>query len=242
MAKLPADKLHAWLLHSRPFRENSLLLDFLTLERGRFSAISRGARGSKSVKKAILQPFTALHISVVGKGELQTLKDVEAPNPGMSLTGEALFAAMYVNELVVKLLSGHESEPELFTTYTNTLHALATGSELEIVLRRFELALLDSLGYALNLHFEAEEGCEILPEGQYYLQPDLGFIRLQGDFQAGSTAHVLFPGADLLAIAEDDFAEISTRRFAKILMRQLLAHHLGEKTLSSRALFISASR
>ena len=215
MAKLPAEKLQAWLLHSRPFRENSMLLDFLTLERGRFRAIARGTRSPKSGKKAILQPFMPLQISVVGKSELQTLKDVEATNPGMQLAGEALLCALYINELIVKLLAGHDAEPELFVFYTATLRDLAAGKELELVLRRFELALLDCLGYAVNFYFEAETGIAIAVDGQYYLQPDTGFIRLQGELQSGSSTHVLFPGAVLLAIAEDDFNAAATRRFAK---------------------------
>jgi len=242
MAKLPGEKLHAWLLHSRPFRENSLLLDFLTQERGRFSAIARGTRNPKSGKKAILQPFLALQISVTGKSELQILKDVEAIPPGIQLVGDALFAAMYINELIVKLLSGHDAEPDLFAYYSSTLQDLSAGKDLEVVLRRFELALLDCLGYALNLHYEAETNTEIAPTGQYYLQPDTGFVRLQGETQAGSVGNMLFPGVDLLAIGSDDFTALSTRRYAKLLMRQLLAYHLGDKALASRSLFTSSSR
>jgi len=235
--KQPADKLRAWLLHSRPFRETSLLLDFFSAERGRFSAVARGVRSARGNRRALLQPFIPLSVSVVGRTELVTLKEIEAAGPALPLAGEALFSALYVNELLVRLLSGHEAEPYLFQLYETTLGGLL-DSEREVSLRLFELQLLDSLGYGVDLSVEAEHGAALDPELRYYLQPQAGLVRWHsGDEMAGSLEAPLFMGGDLLAIALRDFSLPSTRRVAKLLLRQWLGHHLGGKPLKSRELF-----
>src|SRR5690606_13432265 len=105
------ESLQAWLLHSRPFRETSLLLEFLTLEHGRVTAIALGARSIKGRLRLLLQPFVLLRISVTGKHELRNLQASEASAPGLLLQGERLFAGLYLNELLVRLLQGHEAEP-----------------------------------------------------------------------------------------------------------------------------------
>jgi DNA repair protein RecO (recombination protein O) len=236
----PDDKIHAWLLHSRPFRETSLLLDFFSLERGRFSAIARGVRSAKSNKRALLQPFTPLNLAVAGKTDLLTLKSVDADGPALLLTGAALFSALYVNELVTRLLSGVEAEPALFALYQDTLCALQEGSDVEVALRLFELQLLDTLGYGVDFAHDAEHGAAVEAGARYYLHPESGLVRQHAVDSAASREHQLYGGAELLAIARRDFSASQTRRAAKLLLRQLLGRHLGERELASRELFRSS--
>jgi DNA repair protein RecO (recombination protein O) len=239
-SKRPDDKLHTWLLHSRPFRETSLLLDCFSRERGRFSAIARGVRGAKSHKRALLQPFTPLSFSVAGRGELVTLKDAEASGPALPLCGTALFAALYLNELLTRLLHGAEVEEDLFTHYETTLRALLIEGDIEAALRRFELHLLDTLGYGVDFTQDAEHGAAVEAEARYYLHPDAGFVRQQASEDAQNREQRLYGGAELLAIARDDFSAPATRRAAKLILRQLLSRHLGERELASRELFRSS--
>jgi DNA repair protein RecO (recombination protein O) len=231
------DRQPAWLLHSRPFRDTSLLLDFLTVE-GRVSALARGARSAKSTTRALLQPFQPLLVSLAGRSELLNLRQAEASGPARPLTGERLFSALYVNELLVRLLRGQESEAELFNAYGEVLRELASGAELEPVLRCFELQLLDTLGYGLQFSHEAETGEVLTDEGWYYLHADSGFVRQsQGQLTQASASHALYPGAELRKIAARDFAAGSTRRIAKRLLRQVLQQHMSERPLTSRELF-----
>lgn len=229
----------AWLLHSRPFRDTSLLLDFLTPDHGRISAIARGARGPRSRTRALLQPFQPLSISVAGRSELLSLRLVEARGSARPLIGERLFSALYINELMVRLLPVHESETELFDTYGQVLNELAGTAELEPLLRSFELQLLDTLGYGLQFSHDADNGEAIVAELWYYLREDSGFVRqLQMQDQLHqSTAVQLYPGAELLLIAAHDFGATSTRKYAKRLLRQVLQQHLSERPLASRELF-----
>lgn len=229
----------AWLLHSRPFRDTSLLLDFLTFEQGRVSAIARGARTQKGKGRSTLQPFTPLRIALVGNNELRTLQSAEAAAPALLLQGERLFAGFYLNELLVKLLHGHEPEPQVYAAYAQALARLAAADAVEPVLRNFELLLLEALGYGLQFDYDAESGEPLDAEGWYYLQADSGFVRqLQAPLSESEALRAgLYPGGELLKIAAADFAADATRRQAKRLLRQVLHQHLGGKEIASRQLF-----
>ncbi|MES2624308.1 MAG: DNA repair protein RecO [Pseudomonadota bacterium] len=228
-----------WLLHSRPYRDTSMLLDFFTEESGRVSAIARGIRNPKAKHKALLQPFVPLYISLAGRGELQNLRDVETRGPALFLKGECLFSALYVNELMVRLVAGHEKDKELFAAYSSVLEQLSSGTDIEPLLRYFELCLLENLGYGLQLSHEADSDNPVVAEGWYYLQTDGGFIRqLQvTEVETDSAAGSLYSGIELQNISRADFSQPNTRRVAKRLLRCVLQQHLSERPLGSRELF-----
>ncbi len=48
----------AFVLHSRPWSETSLMLDVFTEESGRVRLVAKGARSKRSTLKGALQPFT----------------------------------------------------------------------------------------------------------------------------------------------------------------------------------------
>jgi len=55
---MPGGELEAaFVLHRRPYRETSLILDFLTLNHGRLSAVARAGRSRGNRWQAELQPF-----------------------------------------------------------------------------------------------------------------------------------------------------------------------------------------
>ena len=225
----------AYLLHSRPFRDSSLLLDFLTRDYGRVSAIARGARRSKAKNKALLQPFVPVQISLLGKNELKTLKTIELLSGALSLKGANLFSGLYINEIAVRLMHGHDSDTLLFDEYEKTLNDLSEGKDLEPVLRNFELNLLGALGYGVEFAYEADTGDEIVMDKWYYFQHESGFILLQDDAQIDKSAY--FSGKELIAIDQRDFSKPETRLLAKRILRNVLRLHLGDKPLKSRQLF-----
>lgn len=224
----------AYLLHSRPFRDTSLLLDFLTHDFGRVSVLAKGVRRPNSKLRGLLQLFVPLQISFSGKNELKILTQAEVMGSQRLLQGQALFSMMYLNELLTRLIHSHEADPALFNIYHMTLVAIRKGEALEPLLRRFELTLLDSLGYAIDFDCEAESGESIDPEAHYVLLTDVGFVRTAAQSSPGQPA---YSGSVLLAIGRGDYSEALTRQQAKRLMRQLLAPHLGDRPLASRKLF-----
>ena len=222
------DPQPAFVLHSRPYRESSALVDFFTAQ-GRFRAVLRGARGRAGT---LARPFVPLDVAFRGRGELKNVGRLEAAGLAYWLEGSALFAGMYLNELLVRLLPAEDAHPEMFEHYRQTLPALAAKRPLEPLLRSFEWRLLSELGYGFALDRDVSSQ-PIDPSVLYRLVPDTG-LEPVGQFQPG-----LFNGAELLAMAEADWSFPGALAAAKRLMRQALAPHLGGRPLVSRELFMS---
>ncbi|GAB7533320.1 DNA repair protein RecO [Pseudomonas sp. 3A(2025)] len=216
----------AYVLHSRPYRENSALVDFLTPQ-GRLRAVLRNARGKAGT---LARPFVPLEAEFRGRGELKNVGRMEGAGIARWLVGEALFSGMYLNELLIRLLPAEDPHPAVFDHYAATLVALAEGRPLEPLLRSFEWRLLDDLGYGFALDTDVD-GQPLDVEGRYRLRVDAGLERVWL-LQPG-----LFQGVELLAMSEADWDTPGALAAAKRLMRQALAVHLGGKPLVSRELF-----
>jgi len=230
----------AFLLHRRPFRDTSQILEFLTPEHGRISLVAKGVRrkargGSLG---AVLQPFTPLLVSFTGRSDMKTLTAVERVGTAMSLQGERLFSALYVNELLVKLLQRHDPHTLLFAHYAQALEALSSNSAVDVSLRTFEFSLLDVLGYQINPALDASSGEPVNPDRWYRLQDELGLVL---SHEPPHPDRSLFSGADLLRIAHGDYAD-SAGLAAKRLLREALSVQLGGQPLRSRELFTPQRR
>ncbi|MBP6627658.1 MAG: DNA repair protein RecO, partial [Arenimonas sp.] len=95
----------AFVLHARPWRETSLIVELLTRDHGRVGVVARGVQGAKRHPlRAALQPLQWLRVDFLPRGELARLLQAEALDAAPLLQGEALMAAFYVNELVLRLL------------------------------------------------------------------------------------------------------------------------------------------
>ncbi len=216
----------AYVLHSRAYRENSALVDFITPQ-GRLRAVLRSARGKAGT---LARPFVPLEAEFRGRGELKNVGRMEGAGIPIWLNGEALFSGLYLNELLIRLLPAEDPHPAVFEHYAATLRALAEGRALEPLLRSFEWRLLDDLGYGFALTSDIHQQ-PIEAAGMYRLQVDAGLERVYL-VQPG-----LFSGAELLAMAETDWDVPGALSAAKRLMRQALAVHLGGRPLVSRELF-----
>lgn len=229
----------AYILHTRNYRDSSLIVDFLTPDYGRVSGVVKGVRSnSKTAKqrRSILQPFVSLLISWSGKSELKTMTQFESRSVPIALQGKRLFSGLYVNELLSRLLQADEQRSDIYTLYEWVSNNLLTSPTIDVVLRQFELSLLSELGYGFDLSTDVDSGEAIMATQQYRFYPDRGFVLL--DFGSAAAATV-FSGADILAIASGEFTE-QARRAAKLLCRQALQPHLGGKPLRSRELFSSS--
>ena len=110
----------SFVLHTRKYRETSLIVELFTRNFGRVGIVARGARSRRSVRNALLQPFSPICASWVTRGELGTLTAVERDATLHSLRGRALACGFYLNELLVRLLTRHDPHPLLFECYTTT--------------------------------------------------------------------------------------------------------------------------
>jgi DNA repair protein RecO (recombination protein O) len=223
----------AFLLHSRPYRNTSMLVNFFTLNYGRIDAVVRGARSPKSKNKGLLQLFTPVLINWYGSGELVTIKNIE-PNGFINLLqGDGVFYGIYINELLIKLLHTHDPHLDVFNSYTNLLQQFSHQTPTEKDLRCFEKQLLIALGYGLHLDSDSETGEALQEDYYYHYIPDKGPVKVDS-----STQNNIFCGKNLMAINQNQFDNPDILRDAKRLMRYALQQLLGDKTLKSRELFV----
>lgn len=141
----------AFVLHARPYRDTSLLVELLTAERGRLTVLARGVRNQRSRFNGLLVPFSPLLVSFSGKTDLQVLRQVEANGLSYNLRGNMLLSGFYLNELLIRLLQRHEPHPNVYQAYQYTLNVLADTVQPEPALRLFEKYLLVDIGYGLQL-------------------------------------------------------------------------------------------
>ncbi len=229
----------AYILHKRAYRETSSIVDVLTKDFGRVSLMARGSRGARSKLAGNLLLFTPLLVSWQGKGSLPYLKSAErADLKAPVLKNKALLSAMYINELLMYLLHKNDVNEEVFESYHRCLYALVEKDRLEISLRRFEVQLLESLGFGLNLRTEADTGKPLLAGQQYYYHVEHGAVI---STRASAQNVPLLSGQCLLFLAEQQYQPLSENPAylweLKQLMRYLINFHLGHKKLKSREMF-----
>ena len=133
-----------------------------TEKHGRMGLVAKGARRPKSPTRSVLVAFQPLVVSWFGRGELRTLKSAEPDGAATPLGGQGLMSAFYLNELLLKLTHRDDPHEKLFAAYDEAIGALraisrdkAAVATIEPVLRRFELTLLQEVGYAVELAREA---------------------------------------------------------------------------------------
>ncbi|MGS2719629.1 DNA repair protein RecO [Paraglaciecola aestuariivivens] len=226
------EQLSGFVLHRRFYRETSFLTDLFTLELGKVSAVAKGVRGTKNDKKSLLQAFQPLRITLSGKHELRNLNQLESNGASIALQGHQLFSAMYLNELLNRLLPKEVPHPELFESYQACLLWLSQGRDIEPCLRQFELALLQDLGYGIDFSHEYDTGIAVQPEHYYCLVLENGIKRID-KAALGSNK---YQGEALLKVHQQEWTSASLA-CAKRLTRMALAPLLGHKPLKSRELF-----
>lgn len=226
-----------FVLHSRPYSETSLILHVFCENHGRITLMAKGARGKRSSLKGALQPFTPLLIKWSGRGEMHTMRHAEATGLAIPLYGNALFSGLYLNEILSRVLSQETAYPQLFFDYLTALKELAQASNLEPALRRFELALLEALGYGVDFLHCAQSGEPVACDMTYIFQEQLGFIASI----LKNHGHV-FLGDELKAMASRQFTTPEHLKAAKRFTRLALKPYLGSKPIKSRELFLLRTR
>lgn len=226
----------AFVLHRRPYRETSWLLEVFSRDHGRVGLVARAARQSRPRGGKVLEPTRELLLSWTLRGDLGQLGQVESISTVSSLNGEQLLSALYLNELLLRLITRHDPHPALFDHYRTAIHELSRVSGSAIPLRRFEKQLLQELGYGLNLERDSE-GAAIRAEAYYDYRIGQGACPILGD-----ASELAIRGDILLALHEDRLEESHSRREAKLLLRAALRSHLGPKPLQTPELFRSLRR
>lgn len=226
----------AFVLHQRPYRETSLLLDVFTADYGRLSLVARGMRQSKRRHNNPLQLFQPLWLNWFGRGDLLTLSKVETISAPYWLQGNATLCGLYINELLVRLLMQQQPEPLVFEAYQKALEGLQEADQAEQVLRLFEKRLLEALGYGLDLTTDSQ-GEPVEQHLHYSYQPDQGLqLCLVNDTKR------IISGASLLQLLQENLNDPNSLNETKQLMRLIINYYLDGKPLKSRQLFAEMQR
>ena len=232
----------AYILHSYPLSETSLVLDVLVREHGRLLIEAKGAKRPYTRWRAsIFQTFQTLSISFSGKGSVRTLLDAEWVGGIPMLQGAALMSGYYMNEWLQRALVYADAHAGLFDAYQRSLAELSlhahTASEQAQVLRGFEWSLLCELGFGFD--FSMLSG-ELSNEERYQFDGVTHrWSRLSGhDLSsiAVSSSQIVVSGQTLADIRANDFQQARTQNEAKHLFQAMLAQYVLDKPLLTRQL------
>jgi DNA repair protein RecO (recombination protein O) len=219
-----------YVLHQRPFRNTSQIVDCMTADHGRIALVARGSRRPRPGRRALLQPFVPLHLSWVRRGDLGSLTDVEAAGGAYTLAGDALLAGFYANELLLRLMARGDANRQIFSCYSECLADLASSAPVARSLRLFELRLLSGLGYGLTLDCDAASGAPIEADRSYVFELERGLVA--ADTVSNGTE--LHWGRDLISLREERLSDENSLRTARRLLSRVLKTYLGDRPLRSR--------
>lgn len=227
----------AYVLHHRPYRDTSRILELFTRDHGRVSVFARGARsGTKAGASLlpILQPFNRLLVSWSGRGEAGQLTGAEFDGVMTPLPADRLVHGFYLNELLLKLFARHDSHPDVFALYSQTLDELKREDPIR-PLRLFEKRLLDAIGYGLALERDARDHEPIDPDASYHYRMEQGPVRVEGVAEGT----VVYSGATLLSLGREELSDAAVCTDARRLLRAALDRCLEGRELRTRQVMLA---
>lgn len=219
----------AFVLHERAYRETSALIEVFTRDYGRVGLVARGLRAQKPrFARGSLRPLQALECGFILSGEFGQLVAADALGVPVLVDGMCLQAALYVNELLVRLLARHDAHPKLFEAYASLIAALPTDpAALAIALRRFEAFALAELGYGIDFEFDLTNHAPIEARRWYRVVPEHGAMHVNENTPDA------IAGSALLAMRATETPDAADLRALRRLMRAILLHHLGGRPLNA---------
>ena len=227
----------AYILHTRAYRETSLLVECFTHAHGRIHAVAKGAKRSHSVFKHVLQPFMPLLISWVGRHELMTLTYAEYKMVCEPISPNRLMSGFYINELLLRLLIGQDPHPKLFQYYEQTLQALRHAATVAPALRLFEKYLLQEMGYGI-VWDKSAQGESIEPTHWYQVNPQQGLVALNQQ-QVDITDPSVVLGRSIIDLQREQWTDKASLQDAKYVLRILLKPHLGQRPLKTSQMLLT---
>lgn len=216
----------SFVLSAQPWKETSLIAELFTQRYGRVTVVVRGAKRVSSRFRGLINPFVPLLTSFSGSGDIKNLTDARWLGGLAPVEGDALMSAFYVNELMVRLTMRGDLSPALFAAYTQVLGdlALKTGRELSLSLRRFELALLASLGWSQAAKLDE------ISAGGTWIALDGELVRVC-ELPAGETPVSV---ATARAVALSDAAAAPDLRELRDVLRRIIGYYVGRNGFKTR--------
>ena len=238
----------AFILHSYPFSESSLILEVFTRSHGRVVLLAKGAKKPTSNFRPVLLPLQPLRLSWsvggTGDGEVHALKGAEWVGGHVMPVGDPLLSGLYLNELLMRLLARDDPQAALFDLYAGVVQVLGSGEHgeaLEPVLRAFELSLLRLLGLLPALDHETATQMRVVPERVYVLLAEGGLRQarpgergMAGDAWCALESALQSPQGFVAVLRA--CAAVTAK--LKPPLRALLQYHCGSPVLRTRQLLM----
>ncbi|WP_274571068.1 DNA repair protein RecO [Neisseria leonii] len=222
----------AFLLSAAPWRESSLLLEMFSRDYGRVALLARSARRRQSDLRGVLVPFVPVSVSWFGAQEMKTLHRAEWLGGRPQPSGRALFSALYVNELVLRLTAREDAAAPVYHALDTVLQAVCGGGRHTADLRLFEWRLLQLLGYAPDLCRDAAG--ETVAAGRLYR---MAAEQLPQPQEAADTDNgVVVDGTVLLALQQGKWSDGADLQQALRLTRLFIDYYLPQGVHSRRVL------
>ncbi len=158
--------------------EADKIVTLYTPAQGILRAVAKGVRRPSSRLAGHLEPFTHSHILVARGAHLDIITQAQTLHSFRLLRDELWrsTAASYVAEMVDRFGAEQLENRRLFTLLADTLAWLAEAAEPGLVLRFFEMALVEVTGYRPELRECADCRVVLPPEGVRFSAPAGGAI------------------------------------------------------------------
>lgn len=262
------EALTGYLLHQRPYQEKRALYYLFSQQHGVIHGI--GKKGAPlfellqlfATGKRDLKTFSQINIAPLAVESLDAAAASYQPQRYQQISGQQQYAALYLNEILWKLLATEDPLPVLWQHYQHSLLQLKqplSAYQLRLCLRQFEQHLFAQLGFALPITHDSNLAA-IEPETRYHFLLEVGLVAVpQHDADAdvnvnaevavantsnslvNTSVQALFSGAELLAMAQLGIVETTIAAWSR-LHRQLIDDLLDYQPLQSRLLWQQQQR
>ncbi|MGP5211221.1 DNA repair protein RecO [Psychrobacter alimentarius] len=251
------EALVGYLLHQRPYQEKRALYYLFSQQHGVIHGV--GKKGAPlfmplqlfATGKRDLKTFSQIGIASNSPSQVKTMAEEEAvisSLPYENITGQHQYSALYLNEILWRLLPTEDPMPVLWQHYQNSLQQLRqplSANELRLCLRQFEQHLFNELGFTLALTYDSVQN-PIDAGSSYRFLPDVGLMPVltnaaQAENLESSTSQSIFVGRDIIAMAQLGITETTLHQWSK-LHRYLIDHLLDYQPLQSRLLWQQQQR
>jgi DNA repair protein RecO (recombination protein O) len=240
------------VLRVRPLGEKDRILTLFSPERGRFSAVAKGARGTKSKLAALAQPFILARFLLNKGRSLDIVNQAQIESAHIDIAGEMGRAAWasYGCEIADNLPEGLPDERgfEILCVFLATLESAQGEAALEAAGSWFQAQWLSHQGYGAVIGFcaacdekitlsEENAGIAFSPQqGGTLCVRCAGFDPAHFTVEASSlrALHRLERSRRAPASLVDAPFELNARQTGELgsLLRRSIAHHLGARLRS----------
>lgn len=147
-------KTEAIVIHQKEIGEADRLLTLYTPHLGKLKVVAKGVRRPKSKIGGHLELLNRSTVLLARGQNLDTISQAQLIESFLALRDDLwrLSCGLYVAEMIDRFTPERQANVDLYQLLLHTLHRTAGAKKGDLVLRFFEIRLLDIIGYRPQLH------------------------------------------------------------------------------------------